>query len=369
MNQLYIKARARLILDNPFFGTLCLRLKPVEWEEQTGATDGVHLFYNPKWFEKLSEIQRIGFLAHEVMHVVLLHITRRQERGPEQWNVACDYAINNYLIAENFILPDGGLVDEQYNDMTAEAIYNLLPEPPKGWAQVALDSGKCGGVLDHPSQDGTSGTAGAIEAELTVAINQAAESAKAQGKLSANMESIVSEIVEPKVDWPSVLARFMRANNKTDFTWVKPNRRFISTGLYLPALHNPALEEVAIIADTSGSVLDDVLTQFTSETSAILRDLNPEKIHFLQCDAEVNEVTEYTRESLPLKVTYKGRGGTAFRPAFDYINEHMPQVRCAVYLTDLCSDDFGDEPPYDVLWISTLKDQTAPFGEVVYMNN
>jgi predicted metal-dependent peptidase len=346
MNQLYIKARARLILDNPFFGTLCLRLKPVEWEEQTGATDGVHLFYNPKWFEKLSEIQRIGFLAHEVMHVVLLHITRRQERGPEQWNVACDYAINNYLIAENFILPDGGLVDEQYNDMTAEAIYNLLPEPPKGWAQVALDSGKCGGVLDHPSQDGTSGTAGAIEAELTVAINQAAESAKAQGKLSANMEKIVS-----------------------DFTWVRPNRRFISTGLYLPALHNPALEEVAIIADTSGSVLDDVLTQFTSETSAILRDLNPEKIHFLQCDAEVNEVTEYTRESLPLKVTYKGRGGTAFRPAFDYINEHMPQVRCAVYLTDLCSDDFGDEPPYDVLWISTLKDQTAPFGEVVYMNN
>jgi predicted metal-dependent peptidase len=368
MNQLYIKARARLILDNPFFGTLCLRLKPVEWEEQTGATDGVHLFYNPKWFEKLSEIQRIGFLAHEVMHVVLLHITRRQERGPEQWNVACDYAINNYLIAENFILPDGGLVDEQYNDMTAEAIYNLLPEPPKGWAQVALDSGKCGGVLDHPSQDGTSGTAGAIEAELTVAINQAAESAKAQGKLSANMEKIVSEVVESKVDWPSVLARFMRANNKTDFTWVRPNRRFISTGLYLPSLHNPALEEVAIIADTSGSINDDVLTQFTSEASVILRDLNPEKIHFLQCDAEVNEVTEYTRESLPLKITYKGRGGTAFRPAFDYINEHMPQVRCAVYLTDLESDDFGDEPPYDVLWISTTKTTNAPFGEIVRIN-
>ena len=370
MNPLYVKARSRLILDNPFFGTLCLRLKPIERDDMpTGATDGVHLLYNPKWVEKLSEIQRIGFLAHEVMHVVFLHITRRQERGPEKWNVACDYAINNYLIAESFILPDGGLVDEQYDDMTAEAIYSLLPEPPKGWAQMALDSGKCGGVLDHPGQDGTSGTAGAIEAELTVAINQAAESAKAQGKLSANMESIVSEIVEPKVDWPSVLARFMRANNKTDFTWIRPNRRFISTGLYLPSLHNPALEEVAIITDTSGSILDDVLTQFTSETSAILRDLNPEKIHFLQCDAEVNEVTEYTRESLPLKVTYQGRGGTAFRPAFDYINEHMPQVRCAVYLTDLCSDDFGDEPPYDVLWISTLKDQTAPFGEVVYMNN
>jgi len=71
---------------------------------------------------------------------------------------------------------------------------------------------------------------------------------------------------------------------------------------------------------------------------------------------------------LPLKITYKGRGGTAFSPAFDYINEHMPQVRCAVYLTDLESDDFGDKPPYDVLWISTQKEHNAPFGEVVHIN-
>ena len=75
MNPLFVKARSRLILDNPFFGTLCLRLKVVEWEQETGATDGVHLFYNPKWFEKLTDMERIGFLAHEVLHVVFLHIT------------------------------------------------------------------------------------------------------------------------------------------------------------------------------------------------------------------------------------------------------------------------------------------------------
>ena len=83
--------------------------------------------------------------------------------------------------------------------------------------------------------------------------------------------------------------------------------------MYLPSLWNPALEEIAIIADTSGSIIDDVLTQFTTETSAILRDLNPQKIHFLQCDAEVNRDTEYTRESLPLKVTYKGKRRNSFQ--------------------------------------------------------
>ena len=171
-NPAFVKARSRLILDNPFFGTLCLRLKPVERDDMpTGAVDGVHLFYNPKWFEKLTDMEKVGFLAHEVMHVVFLHITRRAEREPTRWNVACDYAINNYLIAEGFILPRGGLVDEQYNDMTAEAIYADLPEQ----GTDALDPGKCGGVMDHPGGDGTAGKASAIEAELTVAVHQAAE--------------------------------------------------------------------------------------------------------------------------------------------------------------------------------------------------
>lgn len=364
MNPLFVKARSRLILDNPFFGTLCLRLKAVEFEEETGATDGVHLFYNPKWFEKLTDMERIGFLAHEVMHVVFLHITRRDNRHATKWNVACDYAINNYLVAEGFILPKGGLVDAQYNDMTAEAVYSMLPEPDKGWDNVSVDFGKCGGVMDHPGTDGTAGKAGAIEAGLTVAIHQAAEAAKAQGKLSANLESIVSDVTDPKVDWKQVLARFLRANNKSDFTWVRPNRRFIGSGLYLPSLHNPCLEEIVIAVDTSGSVSEEELTQFTTETSYILHELAPERVQFLQCDAEINEATEYTRESLPLKVSYKGRGGTRFSPVIDYVNEHHPNTAALVYLTDLGSDDFGDKPQYPVLWVTT--DMTfAPYGEVI----
>ena len=362
MNPLFVKARSRLILDNPFFGTLCLRLKVVEWEEQTGATDGVHLFYNPKWFEKLTDMERIGFLAHEVLHVVFLHITRRNERDATKWNVACDYAINNYLIAEGFILPKGGLGDPQYNDMTAEAIYSMLPDQDS----KLLDPGKCGGVMDHPGNDGTSGKTSAIEAGLTVAIHQAAEAAKAQGKLSGTLESVISDITDPKVDWKAVLARFLRSNNKSDFTWVRPNRRFIARGMYLPSLHNPCLEEIVIAVDTSGSISEDELTQFTTETSYILHELAPERVQFLQCDAEVQNATEYTRESLPLKVTYEGRGGTRFSPVIDYVNENYPNAAALVYLTDLESSDFGDKPHYPVLWITT-NETNAPFGEVIQM--
>ena len=368
MNPAFTKARSRLILDNPFFGTLCLRQKPTEWDEPTGAVDGKHLFYNVKWFEKLTEMERVGFLAHEVMHLVLMHHTRRQERNGHKWNVAADYAINNHLIAEGFILPKGGLVDDQYTDMTTEAIYNMLPEPPQGWDAVYKDGGGCGGVLDHPDSDGTNGTKSAIEADLQVAVNQAAEAAKAQGKLSGNMQSLVSDITEPKVDWKQVLARFLRANNKSDFTWTRPNRRFIGQGMYLPSLHNPCLEEIAIAVDTSGSISDDELAQFTSEASYILHELNPERVQFIQCDTKVQDACEYTRESLPLKVTYQGRGGTLIGPVIDYVNEHHPGVAALVYLTDLevCPEDFGDKPHYPVLFISTNVEE-APYGEVIKM--
>ena len=112
------------------------------------------------------------FLAHEVMHVVLMHHIRRQERHAEKWNVAADYAINNHLIVNGFILPEGGLVDDQYADMSTEHIYNLLPEPPQGFGQL-LASVDCGGVLSSRLTNGqaTAENISAIESQLTVAIN------------------------------------------------------------------------------------------------------------------------------------------------------------------------------------------------------
>lgn len=371
------KARSRLLLDHPFFGTLALRLKvELTKEVPTGATDGVRLLVNPKWFENLKPIQQTGFVAHEVMHVALLHMLRRNSRNAHKWNVAADYRINNTLVKEGFILPETELIDDKYDDpkpMSTEEIYSLLPDDlgeEKGGFGVFLkghsDPGGCGGVLDHPSIAQGADVSGSIEADYHVAIQQAAEAARSCGKLSGDLEALVADVLEPKVDWRGVLARFLRSNNKSDFSWIKPNRRFISQGLYLPSLYNPCLEDIAVITDSSGSVSDKELNQFTGETTAILHDLNPEHVHFIQCDSEVKDYTKYTREDLPLKVKYKGRGGTAFRPAFEYINKHCPQIVAAVYLTDLESNDFGPKPHYPVLWVTTHAEE-ADFGEIIKM--
>ena len=367
----FTKARSQLVLTNHFFGTLSLRIKPIPDESiATACTNGEYIKYNPKWFLRLREQERIGLIAHEVMHVALFHMIRRDNRDLVRWNIAGDYVINGALIKSNFILPHTELIDPQYDDMSTDNVYALLPEDIKdgaGPGDVLLvssdDPGGCGSVVDHPSVSDGSAT-GKFEAEIEVAVQQAADIAKAMGKLPGHLQTLIEKALAPKVDWKMALARFLRANNKSDFTWIKPNRRFISRGLYLPSLHTPCLEEIAVAVDTSGSVSEDELLQFTGEITSILHDTNPERIHFLQCDTEVRSDDEYTRESLPLKITYKGRGGTAFSPVTEYINEKHPGVSALVYLTDLESSNFGDQPPYPVLWVTTSSTE-APYGEII----
>jgi predicted metal-dependent peptidase len=363
----FTKARAKLIIDQPFFGTLCMRLRPKESiDVPTGATDGVSLIYNPNWFLKLNQWERVGFLAHEVMHCVYLHMLRKQSRQHSKWNIACDYAINPILKEAGFNLPVGGLLKEEYYDMSAEHIYSILPTPPEGWP-TNLDPGGCGGVLDHPGTSKGQATP-MVETEWTVAISSALNEAKNRGKLPGSLEGLIKDLIKPIVDWRVVLARFLNSSDKSDYTWIKPNRRFIGQGLYLPGLYNPALGEISIIVDTSGSVSNEELTVFSSETSSILQDLNPSAINFVQCDAEVHSNVTYNREDLPLEFTYKGRGGTSFIPAIEFVQEHYPQTTACIYFTDL-EGDFPDQPPeFPMLWITTV-DHEAPFGEVIFMES
>ena len=69
-----------------------------------------------------------------------------------------------------------------------------------------------------------------------------------------------------------------------------------------------------------------------------------------------------------------GRGGTKFTPAFEWLKENEPDISGAVYVTDLdvYSGDFGDQPPFPVLWAvygdpRELRQRMAnvPFGDCI----
>lgn len=374
------KAKADLILDHPFFGSLALKLNYVPTTEvEHMHVDGVNLFYNPETINEMSERQIIGALAQNVMHCALGHTLRRGERDKKKWDLACDHAVNLILDECNDMeLPPNSPRDGQYKDMTAEVIYNKLPEDENNGDDDGNSPNARGysGINDSPSngeaKDDPSGGQGKtspmseseMEQDWKISTRQAAKAAKMQGNLPGNLEEMLQNILAPRVEWKEVLRRFMTSNNKNDYSWMRGNRRHIAQGLYLPSAWSESMGEIVIAIDTSASVSARELEQFQGEINAILEDCPPSRMHVIQCDTQVNRVDEYDPTDLPLNIKVTGRGGTYFEPVFDYVKEHGIDPECLVYLTDGYADSDFPEPPYPTLWVIDNRDAPDPeFGE------
>lgn len=374
------KARSWLILDHPFFGCLIMKLK-LEKSEMfpTAATDGKKLFYNPVYIESLSLRQTIGLLAHEIMHPALGHTWRQDSRENKRWNVACDYTINRNLIEAGFTLPDKALDDPIYRGMSAEEIYNLLPEDNKdqgqgqdgqgeqgeqgpqgqqGQGQPGQDPGMCGAVIPGDKEKSQE-----QKARWKASVSQAAQVAR--GTLPGGIEHQIKDALNPELPWATILRDFVEKTARNDYSWSKPNPRYSRSRIILPSLISEELPELVIAIDTSCSITDKQLAHFETEASAILGTYNT-KIRVLWCDTEVAKEEEYASQNLPLKLKHEGGGGTKFEPVFDWVEKFGYTPAALIYFTDM-DGSFPDEAPtYPVLWVSTnRRDKTAPFGEVV----
>jgi predicted metal-dependent peptidase len=364
-SKIMAKARTHLMLRQPFFGSLALRLQLIEDTEiKTMATDGKSIRYNPD-FVQLHQIDEIeGVIAHEVMHVAMCHHLRMGDRDHEKWNVATDYAINLVVVDSGLKIPECGLLDRQYEGLAAETIYARLPQEDLPEEGGAWDFGS---VTQQTGEDGSALTESEINAaaeEVQIAVLQAHQAAKAAGKEPAHIEGLIKEMSKPKVDWRDKLRAFLAGDQPDDYTWRHPNRKFYGTyGIYMPSVNHYGVGHVGVIADVSGST-QSVLKQFLAELNRLTEDMRPESVTVIGCDSKVQSVNTYYSGELIEELDSTGGGGTRMTPAFDWINENAPHVDSVVCLTDLYIWDFPEEPDYPVLWVST-GDDSAPFGEVV----
>ncbi len=275
-------ARARLVLGqdakSAFFACLALRLIPeADWSVGTMATDGRTLAYHPGFVAGLTADELVGVVAHEVLHNALAHPARQSARDPATWNIACDLAVNPLLVNAGFTLPSGRLLpgDGKYAQLepgqSAEAYYAALagsPPGPDGDDAPANDPGGCGRV--EPPEAGDPAAASQTAAEWQVAIVQAEQAAKCRGELPAGLGRAVDRVVRPAADWKAVLRAFVSQHARNDYSWSRPNRRFLAQGLYLPGLRSEELGDVVLAVDTSGSVGATELGVFAAEAEAIL---------------------------------------------------------------------------------------------------
>ncbi len=368
------KAKTSLVLEHPFIGNIALNMPfEVTTEVPTAATNGKMVKFNPDFCEKLSDEELKFLVAHECMHPMLEHPFRRGERDIRRWNKAGDYVINQLLVDENMgKMPEGGLYDNdvwQQGNGTTDGIYKVLPAEEDGEGGVGSVGGQGDPLDECLDADGSPAEQEQNAAEWKVKVAQAAQAAKMMGKMSAGVERFVGTVLQPKVDWREVLQRFVEKCKDDTRSWARPNRRFLSQGMYLPSTSGEAMGELVVAVDCSGSIGDDEINQFASEVLTIKEDSNPSAIHVVYFDNEVSHYDKFTRDD-EVHITPHGGGGTAFSPVFEYLEKHNIEPVACVFLTDLYCSDFGNEPAYPTLWVTTDSNSTdAPFGEVVVMND
>jgi len=373
------KARVGLLLDQPFFGSLLTRLKMIEKPNSNIiATDGENIFYDPILMDSYSLPVVKGILAHETMHPAFLHHCRGKGKDHETWNKACDYAINDIILKANLELPKDILYNSQFKNMSAEEIYNIIykssnDSDKNGEKQEQGKGQNTSNNMSNSSQNKDkipkwgdviqSKEKSKQEVDWKTSFKQAMSFAEQQGKTPGGMERFIKEVINPEVPWETILRDFVDRTARNDYSFKRPNARYIQSGFYLPSLISNELPEIVIAIDTSGSISDKDIAKAEGELQSI-SDLFNTTIKVLYCDSHLHEdkIQEFQSNDV-IKLKPFGGGGTSFIPVFDYISKNE-EPSCLIYFTDMYGSFPNYTPDYPVLWINTGNgNNKPPFGE------
>ena len=362
------RAITKLVVLHPFFGSIALSTDvAMDNSRPTMCTNGAYIKWNSDFVDRCSEEEVVGSLAHEVLHIALKHMLRMGERNHLKWNIATDYAINAILRRYGFKLPEPHLYDPQFADMTAEAIYNRIPDDhqtPQSWC--------FGGVEPATGEDGremSDAESKQLEAAIDAKVMMAASSAKAVGKMPADIEQIIERMRRAQVDYRDKMRRMIGGDQPDDYSFRRPQRRlYHMSGIVAPSIQKIGAGDEIVYIDTSGSVSNVELQHFLGELNAIVDDVAPRSITIITADTQVRTVRKYGQGEHISKIEVGRRGGTAVAPVFDYIRKHDMKVDNFIGLTDLEIWDFPSDPGFPVLWVcSHAGAKPAPFGETVYI--
>jgi len=362
----------KLLLSQPFYGSLAaaisLRETTKAQKMQMTLYPSPVLEYNREWYEGLSDAQAVGALLHELLHLLLMHALRRNERDPLLWAVCCDMAVNEHIPPEmlppdaatiekierkiEYKLERGRSAERYYADLTRllDDSFNLLQRENT----VTLT---CGGVSlfsaeMNPDED--------IPKANEQALRNALDALVEEGFQTGDMPDSLSGLLEPphqrsQINWRTIFKRFLTGKGRmeTRATYKRVSRRYEGN----PGNKRSVGLDVLIALDESGSITDDQLQTFYVELMAVNRITNARIM-----------VTEFDTACTPPKPAAEYRhvkqrtknGGTDFRPVFALADSL--RLSLVVVFTD-GEGSAPDRVDQRVLWVLTKgAKQPAPYG-------
>ena len=362
------QAKAKLLVQYPYFGTLASKLELVCNDDiEAFKSNGTKLEYSTMFIED-AEIGEIEFaLANGAMHKSLLHENRKNGRSGWLWQMATDMAINDMLVANGLELPFGAQYRKRFEGMYAEEIYAELKDDmlrdDEGLEYEADD------IEDVQNSDAPQSQEKLQEeilqeqllAEEAIAL---LESEFKKGDAPSQIERFFTLDFLSKVDWRDELKSAIDRHFRDDYTLLPPSKKFLSQGIYLPSTQSQTFRLVVAV-DSSGSIDDKLLALFMSEVNFLMSFISHYEIELLICDDKIqSHQTFYSGDTLECSVI--GGGATDFRPVFEFIKREFDDVKLLLYFTDLEGFFPDKEPSYEVKWV-VQKEREVPFGELIVL--
>ena len=323
-----------LLREEPFFASFSRNISkssssaiPTAGVRINKQSQQFEMIYNPTFFLKLSDKERIDVLKHEFYHVIFEHVTGRlpSEGMTKMWNIATDLAINSHLpnIPKIACIPGVGKFATYPAGLSSEQYFDMLKEDPE-----MNGEGEGNGEGDENFDDHEGWSDGEIDNTmkeiakqgLKEALKKASEEANKSswGSVPADVRRDIMDKITPTVDWRKMLRYFIKTSQRCDksSTVRKVNKR---APRIWSAKKTNRVAKIAISIDQSGSVSDDMLALFFSELNGLAALATFTVIPF---DTRVDDKLVYEWKKGKKHVWERVMcGGTDFNAPTKYVNE------------------------------------------------
>lgn len=385
IEQSMVKSRVKLLKESPFFGTLLLNTKYQVTENiSTAATDGDILMLNEKFMESQTPEHFRSILLHEVLHMALEHIERMKDvfnSDPLTANLAADIVVNGIIQDNRLQLPKEAITDDDLKHLSVREIYNILRQNQQKdpdylqkkygdhGAEVnqCLQPGAGKQTGDKKSQQQQQDGEGQDKTNWKDILNKAATIARSKnaGPVGSGMRRIFKEFLEPTINWKDLLYKYI-TSARTDFEGF--DRRMIYQGMYLDDLGGGKIK-VALFMDTSGSVDEELLSEFFAEVKFAINAFPNTEGEMWYFDTELYPEGDIRDIDKP---QIKGCGGTSFAPVTKKLQEVYEDNPSDQVLGIIFTDGYAPlnvpQPDCNLLWCISpggVESEKFPFGEVV----
>ena len=392
-------ARDSIVVKYRFFDKALANLKLTEDRSAAAYVSAAgSLSYNP---QRLLEdyMEDSGFavrlLLHVIFHNIFLHYSRKDIANSEYWDIACDIAVENTILA----------MDSGYEKLSDTQVQNVIAKLSK-WVPrltaeclyrefmvggISADSAREYARLFSPDvhykasadaddeimilQDDWERIARRVSAEL----KSFSKDVKGKDAILIN----ISEGTGKSYDYDDIIRRFAVMSEEIKVSPDEFDYVYYTYGLAtyknMPLIEpleytdEKRVKDFVIAIDTSASVKGRLVQGFLEKTYDLLMQSSSfsetMNVRIIQCDSEVTSDTPVTGRSdiarIAGSLAVRGFGATDFRPVFDYVNRlidnrEFSNLKGMIYFTDGYGIYPQEPPGYDCMFVFDGNDDYRP---------